>query len=158
MTTAFVKRDRTKAEAGSPPDASVLARARTAGVALALSSFMFAVLQSVCVFFAALDGLRVGIGISSVVLAAGTAKAIDTFHLSWLRAPMMGFAVVGALLNLGVLWQVRRLRNRPAARWRQTLPGAGKVWMERVQLVLSVATLVLVGLEERQHLIWLRHW
>jgi hypothetical protein len=29
--------------------------------------------------------------------------------------------------------------------------------MERMQLVLSIVTLILVGLEERQHLIWLHH-
>ena len=35
-------------------------------------------------------------------------------------------------------------------------PGPSKLQIERMQLVLSIVTLILVGLEERQHLIWLR--
>lgn len=124
---------------------------------IAWSSLAFAVLQSVCTFFAAMNALRVGIGIGSLVLAAGTASAIDRFHVDWLRVPMIGLALLGAVLNLLVLWQIRRLRQHPAARWRQITPSPGKMRMERMQLVLSILTLVLVGLEERQHLIWLHH-
>lgn len=124
---------------------------------IAWSSLAFAVLQSVCTFFAAMNGLRVGIGIGSFVLAAGTASAIDRFHVDWLRVPMISLALLGAVLNLLVLWQIRRLRQHPAASWRQMTPKPGKVRMERMQLVLSIVTLVLVSLEERQHLIWLHH-
>ena len=120
---------------------------------IAWSSLVFAVLRSVCTFFAALDGLRVGIGLSSLVMAAGTAAAIDRFHVDWLRIPMISLALLGSVLNLVVLWQVRRLRQRPAERWRQVSPRPGK----RMQLVLSIVTLILLGLEERQHLIWLHH-
>jgi hypothetical protein len=115
-------------------------------------------LQSICTFFAAMSGLRVGIGISSLVLAAGTASEIDRFHVDWLRVPMISLAVLGSVLNLLVLWQIRRLRQDPAARWRQMTPRSSKLRMERMQLVLSIVTLILVGLEERQHLIWLRHF
>lgn len=157
MAIAFVEHEAARRSQESSIRTLIWER-QWAGLAIALSSLLFAVLQSVCVFFAALDGLRVGIGISSLVLAAGTARAIDAFHLSWLRAPMIVFAVAGSLLNLLVLWQVRRLRNRPAAQWRRTAPTTGRLRMERVQLVLSVLTLVLIALEERQHLLWLRHW
>jgi hypothetical protein len=37
-------------------------------------------------------------------------------------------------------------------------PRPSKLRIERMQLVLSIVTLILVGLEERQHLIWLRHF
>jgi len=120
-------------------------------------SLLFALLQSICTFFAVMSGLRVGIGISSLVLATSAAKAIDAFHEDWLRVPMILLAVAGAVLNLVVLWQIRRLRRNPAAQWRMQPVSAGRLRMERVQMVLSVVTLVLVFLEERQHLIWQQH-
>ena len=124
---------------------------------IAWSSLVFAVLQSICTFFAALDGLRIGIGLSSLVMAAGTAAAIDRFHVDWLRVPMISLALLGSVLNLVVLWQIRRLRQHPSARWRQVPPRPGRLRIERMQLVLSIVTLILLGLEERQHLIWLHH-
>ena len=126
--------------------------------AIAWTSLAFAVLQSVCTFFAAMNGLRVGIGITSLMLASSTAAAIDHFHNSWIRVPMIVVAVVGSLINLMVLWQIRRLRKLPAAQWRQTTPKPSKLRSERVQLVLSIVTLILVALEERQHFIWLHHF
>jgi uncharacterized membrane protein len=124
---------------------------------IAWSSLAFAVLQSVCTFFAAMNGLRVGIGLGSLALAASTTSAIDRFHNSWMRVPMIVLAVLGSILNLIVLWQIRRLRNLAAAQWRQAPPKPRKLRSERLQLVLSILTLILVALEERQHLIWLRH-
>jgi hypothetical protein len=129
-------------------------RARTA---VAWSSLAFAMLQSVCTFFAAMNGLRIGIGISSLVLASSTAALIDRFHADWLRVPMIVLAVLGSLVNLIVLWQIRRLRNLPAARWRQSPQQPATLRSQRVQLVLPIVTLILVALEERQHLIWLHH-
>jgi hypothetical protein len=129
-------------------------RVRTA---VAWSSLAFAVLQSVCTFFAAMNGLRLGIGISSLVLAASTAAAIDHFHVDWLRVPMIFLAIVGSFVNLVVLWQIRRLRRLPAAQWRRSPQSPRTVRSERLQLALSVITLILVALEERQHLIWLHH-
>ncbi len=132
------------------------ARIRT-GLLIGWGSLLFAALQSVCTFFAAMSGLRVGIGIGSLVLAASAAKAIDSFHVDWLRVPMISLAVVGAVLNLIVLWQIRRLRRNSAAQWRARPVSPKRLRMERLQIVLSVVTLVMVFLEERQHLIWLRH-
>ncbi len=124
---------------------------------IGLSSLLFAVLQSVCTFFAALDGLRVGIGIGSLVLSSSTAAVIDHLHVDWLRVPMILLALIGSILNLVVLWQIRRLRARPEAQWRQTGPSASRLRMERVQFVLSVVTLLVIAIEERQHLIWQHH-
>lgn len=70
---------------------------------------------------------------------------------------MIVLALAGSLLNLVVLWQVRRLRSRPAAQWRQTPASAGKLRMERVQTILSIATLVLIGIEEYWHITWHHH-
>ena len=125
--------------------------------AIAWTSLAFVVLQSVCTFFAAMNGLRVGIGISSLVLASSTSAIIDRFHSSWLRVPMIVLAVAGSVINLVVLWQIRRLRKLPAAQWRQKPQIPRMLRSERMQLVLSIVTLILVILEERQHFIWLHH-
>ncbi len=125
---------------------------------IAWSSLAFAILQSVCTFFGALDGVRTLIGIGALVLAESTTKAIDGFHTDWLRAPMLGIAITGSMLNLLVLWQIRRLRSNPAARWRQKPVSPGKLRMERLQIAMAILTLVLVAIEERQHLLWAGHF
>ncbi len=124
---------------------------------IAWSSLLFAMLQSVCTFFAAMDGLRTVVGIGALVLADSTAKLIDSFHVDWLRMPMLSIAVAGSLLNLLVLWQVRRLRNNPAARWRLRPANARKLRMEWAQITLAFLTLILVAFEEWQHLRWAGH-
>jgi len=124
---------------------------------IAWSSFFFALLQSICTFFAALDGLRLVIGVGSLAVSAGIGTAMDRFHQDWIRVPMIGLALLGSLLNLVILMQVRHLRNRPASRWRQRPLSPHKIRMERVQMVLSLATLVLIGLEEYLHFRWCGH-
>ena len=82
---------------------------------------------------------------------------MDRFHQDWIRVPMIGLALLGSLLNLVILMQVRHLRNRPASRWRQRPLSPHKIRMERVQMVLSLATLILIGLEEYLHFRWCGH-
>jgi hypothetical protein len=123
---------------------------RTRGV-IAWSSFFFALLQSICTFFLALSGVRLAIGIGSVVLSAGTAAALEKLHANWIRLPMIGLALLGSLLNLAVLIQIRSLRSRPASRWRQRPLSPKEVRMERVQWFLSFATLILIAIEEYLH-------
>lgn len=123
---------------------------RTLGV-VAWSSFFFALLQSICTFFLALSGVRLVIGIGSVVLSAGATTALEKFHANWIRLPMVGLALLGSLLNLVVLIQIRILRSRPASRWRQRPLSPKEVRMERVQWFLSFATLILVSIEEYLH-------
>ncbi|WP_348261923.1 hypothetical protein P8935_19230 [Telmatobacter sp. DSM 110680] len=140
-----------------PPAQRVADGPRHTRNAIAWTSLAFAVLQNICTFFAAMNGLRVGIGIGSLALASSTTAMIDSYHNSWIRVPMIVLAVLGSVINLVVLWQIRRLRKLPAAQWRQTPLKPGKLRSERLQIVLSVVTLILVALEERQHLIWLHH-
>jgi hypothetical protein len=125
-------------------------RARVPG-AVAWSSFLFALLQSVCTFFAAANGLRFAVGLGSFVLSAGAGAMVDRFHANALRIPMIGLALIGSLLNLAILAQVRWLRHRPSSQWRLQSPSPRKLRMERLQVVLSVATLVLVAVEEGLH-------
>lgn len=127
-----------------------LQREKTRGV-IAWSSFFFALLQSICTFFAAVSGLRLLIGLSSLAISAGAATMLDRFHADRFRVPMIVLALLGSLLNLVVLAQIRRLRNRPASQWRQTPPSPRAIRMERLQLALSVATLILIAVEEFLH-------
>jgi fumarate reductase subunit C len=123
---------------------------RARGV-IAWSSFFFVLLQSVCTFFTALDSLRLIIGLGSLATITQVGEVWDRFHANWIRMPMMTMALVGALLNLVVLIRIRRLRRRPAARWRQRELTSREIRMERVQLILSLATLALIGVEELTH-------
>jgi hypothetical protein len=132
--------------------------ARSVPAAMAWSSFFFALLQSFCTFFGAANGLRLLIGVGALAVSASVGTLIDRLHADWFRLPMNGLALAGALLNLAVLAQLRWLRNRPAAQWRQVPVSAKKLRSERWQLGLSIATLVLVVIEESLHFHWHRHF
>ncbi len=119
--------------------------------AIVLSSFFFAILQSICTFFIAVNGLRFAIGLSSLAVSAGVGMTIGRWHQNWSRLSMLGLALLGSSLNLAVLIQVRHLRKRPASRWRQRPLSPHQIRMERIQMVLSLATLVLIGSEEYLH-------
>jgi hypothetical protein len=115
------------------------------------SGLFFAFLQSVCSAFIALHGIRFLVGIGAVVLASSAWHLAERLHADAIRVPMMLIALVASLLNLVVLWQVHRLRARPASAWRQQPLTAAKRRSETLQLVLSVLTLVLLLAEEIAH-------
>jgi hypothetical protein len=119
---------------------------------IAWSSFFFALLQSICTTVVAINGLRVAIGIGSLALSTGAGAALVRFHTDSIRIPMIVIALLGSLLNLAILMNVRHLRNRPAAQWRRKPLSPKEKRTERAQLVLSVVTLVLIGIEEYLHL------
>jgi hypothetical protein len=116
------------------------------------SGLFLAFIQSVCSAFLALHGIRFLIGIGAVVLASSAWHLAEQLHVNAIRVPMMLIALVAALLNLAALWQVRRLRARPASAWRQQPVTAAKRRSETLQLILSVATLVLLAAE------WIAHF
>lgn len=116
------------------------------------SGFFLAFIQSVCSAFLALHGIRFLIGIGAVVLASSAWRLAERLHVDAIRVPMMVIALAGALVNLVALWQVRRLRARPASAWRQQPLTASKRASETLQLVLSLATLVLLAAE------WIAHF
>ncbi len=115
------------------------------------SSMVFATLQSVCTAVIAISGLRVAIGLGALAAAAGVDAPAHGFHQQAIRIPMMALALAGALLNLFVLWRVRKLRNRPAAQWRQKPLSAKKKNSERLQYALSILTLILLAAEWFTH-------
>jgi hypothetical protein len=117
------------------------------------SSFLFAVLQSVCSAFIALNGVRLLIGVGAFAAASGALKLADRMHVAAIRIPMMLLALAGSVLNLVVLWQIWRLRRRPASAWRQQPISKQKRLSEWLQFALSVVTLFLLVAEFTAHLI-----
>lgn len=115
------------------------------------SSLFLAFLQSVCSTFIALHGIRLLVGLGAIVLASSAWHLAERLHADTIRVPMMLIALVGALLNLLALWQVRRLRVRSASAWRQQPPTPAKRKSETMQLVLSLITLLLLLTEEVAH-------
>jgi hypothetical protein len=115
------------------------------------SALFFALLQSVCSAFIALNGVRLLIGIGVFAAASGALKLADRMHIAAIRIPMMLLALLGSLLNLVVLWQVWRLRKRPASAWRQQAVPKQKLASEWLQFTLSVLTLVLLAAEFVAH-------
>jgi hypothetical protein len=115
------------------------------------SAFLFAVLQSVCSAFIALNGVRLLIGVGAFVAASSALKLADRMHIAAIRIPMMVLALGGSVLNLVVLWQVWRLRRRPASAWRQTKVPKRKIASEWLQFTLSVLTLFLLAAEFVAH-------
>src|SRR5579871_2662531 len=111
------------------------------------ASLLFALLQSLCTAVLTISGIRVAIGLSALAAASGIYAPALGFHQDAIRIPMLIIAAAGAVLNLGVLAWIRYLRNRPAAQWRRRELTAREKRSERLQVVLSIVTLILVGLE-----------
>jgi hypothetical protein len=91
------------------------------------------------------------IGVGAFAAASGALKLADRMHIDAIRIPMMLLALAGSLLNLVVLWQVWRLRKRPASAWRQTAVPKRKLASEWLQFILSILTLVLLAAEFVAH-------
>ncbi len=127
---------------------------RTSPAWIGWSSLFMAFVQSVCTAFVALSGLHLLIGAAAFATATSILGFADTHfhHINAIRIPMVLLALAGAIFNLVALWQVRRLRARPASAWRQKPVSKGKLGSERLQLALSLLTLVLLAVEEWYHL------
>jgi hypothetical protein len=115
------------------------------------SALLFAVLQSVCSAFIALNGVRLLIGIGAFAAASSALKLADRMHVDAIRIPMMLLALLGSVLNLVVLWQIWRLRKRPASAWRQQPVSKQRKASEYFQFTLSVLTLALLAAEFFAH-------
>jgi hypothetical protein len=115
------------------------------------SSIAFAVLQSACTAVIAISSVRVAIGLSALAAAAGIHAPARGFHQDAIRIPMMALAFLGAVINLYVIWKIRRLRGRPAAQWRRQPVTKKKLYSERFQIALSILTLLLLAAE------WITH-
>jgi hypothetical protein len=126
---------------------SLLARFQLLG----WSGILFAILQSACSAVIAISGIRVAIGLSALAAAAGITAPAKGFHQDAIRVPMMLLALFGSLINLFVIWKIRSLRNKPASQWRQPPLRRSKLNSERLQIALSILTLILLTAE------WITH-
>jgi hypothetical protein len=147
--TPTLKRSGTDAASTSSAASEPTARTKL----ITWSSFFFALLQSVCTAVVAISGIRVAIGLSALAAAAGIQAPATGFHSDAIRIPMMALALLGSLLNLYLLWNARRLRNRPSAQWRRVPLAARKKASERLQLILSLVTLLLLAAEWITHIL-----
>jgi uncharacterized membrane protein SpoIIM required for sporulation len=107
------------------------------------ASFILATFEAICLFYVA--AAKAGL----VVLAANMATSIwATFlHQGIFRIPLLLLAAVGSIFNLYLVWNAHRLRNAPAAAWRKKKLTRQQQWRIQVIVLLSLATLTLVGTE-----------
>src|SRR5882757_10145575 len=119
---------------------------------VSLTSLLFIVLQSACTAVIAISGVRVAIGLSALAEATfGIHAPAHGFHRDVIRIPMMIAALIGSLINLYVIWRIRSLRARPSSQWRVQAVSPKQRRSEVFQIVLAIATLVLVAAE------WITH-
>jgi hypothetical protein len=115
------------------------------------TSFALVFLQSLCTAVLTISGIRVAIGLSAMAAASGIYAPAKGWHQDAIRIPILILATIGAVVNLAVIAWIRYLRNRPAAQWRRRDRTAKEKRSERLQIVLAIATLILVGLETWTH-------
>ena len=122
---------------------------------LAWGSLVLAAAESLCVAAVGLSGVRVALGLSSLIAATAGGPA-QGFHRNGLRIPFLAVGTAGALLSLLLLWNEERIRRNPSAAWRvrpQTKQQRRRKWL---QFALAVVTLLLVALEVITHP-WFHH-
>jgi hypothetical protein len=113
-------------------------------------SLFLAAAQSVCTAVLTISAVRVAIGLSA--LAAGMLyEPVVAFHRSAIRVPMLVIATAGSIVNLLVLAWIWRMRRLPSAQWRKREISKEEKNSERLQVILAIATLILVALEAWTH-------
>ena len=120
------------------------------GILIGWASLALAAVQAICVAAVALSGVRVLLGMTSL-MAVGAMGPAHGFHRNALRIPILWIAGILAALNLLLLWNENRIRRNPSAQWRlQPLTSRQRRsrWM---QLGTSVASLVLILAEVVSH-------
>ena len=125
-------------------------RSKTGHLLLTWGSLVLAAAESICVAAVGLSGVRVALGLTSL-LAAGAGGPARGFHREAIRIPLLTIGAVGALLSLLLLWNEEKLRRNPAAAWRVrplTKEQRRRRWL---QLGLAILTLLLVAAELITH-------
>jgi len=137
------------------PDDAEARRSSPTRLLLTWGSLALAAAESLCVAAVGLSGVRVALGLTSL-LAAGASGPATGFHREVIRIPLLIIGTVGALLSLLLLWNEEKLRRNPAAAWRirpMTPKQRRRRWL---QLVLAILTLLLVAAELITHP-WFHH-
>ena len=123
---------------------------RVRGTILGWSALALAAVESLCAAAVALSGVRVLLGMGSLIAATAAGPA-HGLHREALRVPILWVSGALALLNLLLLWNENRIRHNPAAQWRLQ-PLTPKQRRQRwIQLATSVAALLLILAEVVTH-------
>ncbi len=123
---------------------------RIGALLLTWGSLALAAAESLCVFAVGLSGVRVALGLTSLIAATAGGPARG-FHRNGLRIPFLVVGAVGALLSLLLLWNEERIRRNPSAAWRMRPLTKQQRRRRMLQLVLAAFTLLLVALEVITH-------
>jgi hypothetical protein len=113
------------------------------GVLIGWASLALAAIQAICAAAVALSGVRVLLGMTSL-LAAGAVGPAHGFHRNALRIPMLTIAGILAAINLLLLWNENRIRRNPSAQWRIHPLTSRQRRGRWIQLATSVSALLLV--------------
>jgi hypothetical protein len=128
---------------------------KPARLLLTWGSLALAAAESICVAAVGLSGVRVALGLTSL-LAAGASGPAHGWHREAIRVPLLTIGAVGAGINLLLLWNEERMRRNPAAAWRirpLTPQQRRRRWL---QFGLAILTLLLVAAEVITHP-WFHH-
>jgi hypothetical protein len=117
---------------------------------LTWGTLVLAAAESLCVAAVGLSGLRVALGLSSL-LAAGAGGPAHGWHREAIRIPLLTIGAVGALLSLLLLWNEEKLRRNPSAAWRMKPLTPEQRRVRWFQLIAAVVTLLLVAAELITH-------
>jgi len=142
-------------EGKSGADESQLAACSAGRVLLAWGSLALAVAESICVAAVGLSGLRVAIGMSSLIAATAGGPARG-FHREALRVPFLVIGPIGACLTLLLVWNEDRLRKNPAAAWRVRPLTRSQRRRRAINVSAALVTLLLVVAEVISHP-WFHH-
>ena len=106
-------------------------------------AFALATVEAICVFYvgASHAGLLVG------SFAVGFAGVSRFLHRDIFRVPILIAAILGAALNLYLVWNAQRLRNAPAAAWRKRPLTSRQRWRIGLVVGLSVLTFAIAAWE-----------
>jgi hypothetical protein len=117
---------------------------------LSWSALCLAAVESICAGMVALSGVRVVLGMSSLIgaTAAGPAQG---FHREGLRVPILWISGVIAAVNLLLVWNESRMRGDPAAQWRLQPLTSQQRRQRWIQIATSVAALLLIAAEVLAH-------
>lgn len=138
MRSSVLSNDRNADLAG--PEKSRMEGGR---VWLTWASFALAAVESLCVAAVGLSGMRVALGLTSL-LAAGAGGPARGFHQNALRIPLLTVGAAGACLTLLLLWNEERLRQNPAAAWRMRPLTKSQRRRRWFHLTVAILTLLLV--------------
>jgi hypothetical protein len=117
---------------------------------LTWGALALAAAESLCVAAVGLSGLRVALGLSSL-LAAGAGGPAHGWHQEWIRVPLLTIGTIGALLSLLLLWNEEKLRKNPSAAWRMKPLTPKQRRVRWFQLSAAILTLLLVAAELLTH-------